>query len=156
MLTQPCVLIVESDPHDLFLIKRVFVKSCPGCEVFSVASAEEAIRYLIGEEPYKDRRKYPLPRLLLVDLKMHGMGGFDLLEWLKTRPDRNAIAVVMLTGSGMPADLQKAMELGADDYYVKPQNYGEMEKIACELATRHLRVSLPSADVPRNQLHPGN
>src|SRR5678816_540953 len=126
MTIQPRVLIVESDADDLFLIKRVFVKTCPGCEIFSVASAEEAIRYLSGEEPYTDRREYPLPMLLLVDLKMHGMGGFDLLEWLKTRPDLNAIAIVMLTGSGMPADLQKALDLGADDYYVKPHHYGEM------------------------------
>src|SRR6266481_4891718 len=112
MLSKPHVLIVESDADDLFLIKRVFAKSCPGCEVFSVATAEEVIYYLTGEPPYADRRQYPLPTLLLMDLKMHGMGGFELLEWLKNRPELNAIAIVVLTGSGIPADLQRALEFG--------------------------------------------
>ncbi len=153
MLSKPRVLIVESDADDLFLIKRVFAKWCPLCEIFSVMTAEEAIYYLSGEAPYADRRQYPLPTLLLMDLKMHGMGGFELLEWLKTMPDLNAIAIVVLTGSGMPADLQKALEFGADDYYVKPQDYSKLEKIVRDLSARFLTVHLPSTDGPRNQLH---
>jgi CheY-like chemotaxis protein len=146
MFTQPRVLIVESDADDLFLIRRGFAKACPGSEVFSVATAEEAIRYLVGDEPYTNRKEHPLPTLLLVDLKMQGMGGFDLLEWLKTKPDLTAIAIVVLTGSGMPADLQKALDLGADDYYVKPHEYAEMENIVRELAARSLPANLPPTE----------
>ena len=157
MLTKPRVLIVESDADDLFLIKRVFARWSPLCKVFSVATAEGAIDYLTGEPPYADRREYPLPTLLLMDLKMHGMGGFELLEWLKARPDLNAIAIVVLTGSGMPADLQKALEFGADDYYVKPQDHSELEKIVRDLSARFLTVNLPmnlpSIGAAVNQLH---
>ena len=73
-----------------------------------------------------------------MDLKMPKLGGFGLLEWLKTRPDLNAIVIVVLTGSGLPADQQKALDLGADDYYVKPQEVAGLERIVIELVGRFL------------------
>lgn len=94
-----------------------------------------------------------MPGLLLMDLKMDGSDGFDLLEWLATRPDLNAMAVAVLTGSSMPEDMQKALEFGADDYYVKPPNYGELRSIVRQVSARFLTVNLPPTTGLLSQLH---
>ena len=139
----PCrVLIVESDPSDLFLITRVMSKACPSCALVTLSTAEEVILYLTGEPPYEDRSKFPAPNLMLMDLKMSGMGGFALLEWLQTRPDLDTVAVLVLTGSEMPKDHERALELGADEFHIKPHDYSAMEGLLRAVAAKWL--STPS------------
>jgi CheY-like chemotaxis protein len=88
--------------------------------VQEVHNGEEAIAYLKGETPYSDRDRFPLPAVILLDLNMPMKNGFDLLEWLRTQPVLKRITVVILTASMRREDVQRAFDLGANSFLVKP------------------------------------
>jgi CheY-like chemotaxis protein len=109
------VLAVEDDSKDVLLLEREFGKVGLRGSVHFVQSGEQVMDYLLGIAPYDDRAKYPFPNLLLVDLKMPGMDGFQLLEWLQKRGFRaGRPAVAVLTGSYRQEDFERAHALGAD------------------------------------------
>jgi CheY-like chemotaxis protein len=87
-----------------------------------VRDGAEAIAYLKGEGRYADRERFPLPILLLLDLKMPKLNGFQVLEWLRTQPDLPALPVAIMTSSDHDPDATRAYELGADSYLTKPPN----------------------------------
>lgn len=138
------VLLVEDDENDAFLLLRAFRKSGLGHSVFRVADGTDAVDYLDGTDPYSDRARYPFPHLLLMDLKMQKMGGFDVLEWLRRRPDLKRVHVVVLSSSSIAADITKARELGAQDYRIKPVGFEELVRLVHDL------LSAFQADQPSN------
>src|ERR1051326_8590666 len=85
------VLIAEDDPSDVFLLKRAFALAQIPATLHFVRDGQEAIDYLEGEAAYNDRTAYPLPDLMLLDLKMPKLNGFDVLSWLRRRPGQKAI-----------------------------------------------------------------
>jgi len=134
----PSVLVAEDDSNDAFFLRRAFARSALPHRLFVVQDGVEAVSYLSGTDPYADRQKYPLPGLLLLDLKMPRMNGFDVLEWLQGRPDFNRLPIVILSGSDLECDAQKARKLGADDYRVKSSDIVHLTKMLHELQTRWL------------------
>jgi CheY-like chemotaxis protein len=106
-----------------------------------VADGQEAIDYLRGDADYADRARYPFPGLLLLDLKMPKVDGFDVLSWLKTRPDLETLAVVVLSSSSREDDIERARELGADDYRVKPADFEDLLALAQDVASKWLGVN---------------
>jgi CheY-like chemotaxis protein len=114
------VLVVEDDPYDAKLIVRAIEKSRILNPVQTVGDGEEAIAYLSGQTPYDDRTIYPLPVLVLLDLKMPKLSGFEVLQWIRAQPGLRRIPVVVLTSSSMTADIGRAYDLGANSYLVKP------------------------------------
>ena len=113
------ILWVEDDPNDVLLLQRAFKKA----GIFPVhicSNGEEAIRYLEGMPPYDDREKYPLPSLIVTDIKMPRASGLDLLRWLQSHPACRVVPVVMFSGSGQAADVQLAYQLGAAGFFQKP------------------------------------
>ena len=81
------------------------------------------ILYLKGEEPYTDRTRYKFPRVLITDLKMPGMDGFELLKWLQAHPECSLIPRLVLTSSGHEEDIKRAYQLGVNSYLVKPSSF---------------------------------
>jgi CheY-like chemotaxis protein len=77
------------------------------------------MEYLTGKGQYSDRVKFPVPCVLLTDLKMPRMNGFELLKWVRTQPEWHRLPVFVITGSNQTEDRQKAMDLGANFYVVK-------------------------------------
>jgi CheY-like chemotaxis protein len=96
------------------------------CCSFSGRSIKRAIAYMAGQGPYANRERYPLPFLLLLDLKMPGTDGFEVLQWLRGETDLRRLLVVVLTSSNLQADVDRAYELGANSYLVKPVEFAEM------------------------------
>ena len=137
------VLILESDKNDLFFLQRAFRKVCPSCVAVGVITVEDTIKYLSGEPPYSDRAQHPLPAMLLMDLNIPGLTGFDLLKWLQTRPDLDSVAVVVLTGSAYGSDLQKALDLGADEHHIKRHDYDHLHELIRDISARWLPVTDP-------------
>lgn len=114
------ILLVEDDPNDVLLIKRAFRKANLANPIHVVGDGEAAVAYLAGQAPYTDRERYPLPMLLLLDLKMPRKSGFEVLAWLREQPGLKRLPVVVLTASRETNDINRAYELGANSYLVKP------------------------------------
>jgi len=100
-----------------------------------VHDGQEAVDYFGGKGRYADRSAHPLPALLVLDLKMPRMNGFDVLAWLAKEPDFKHIPVVVLSSSANELDVNKARQLGAREYFVKPHRLEELIKIAHQMLT---------------------
>jgi CheY-like chemotaxis protein len=120
------ILLVEDDPNDVLLIQRAFQKAGLRDMLRVVRDGEQAVEYLSGRGQYADREHYPFPFLLLLDLKMPGVDGFEVLEWIRSQKTLRRLLVVVLTSSNLQADVDRAYELGANSYLVKPVEFGEM------------------------------
>jgi CheY-like chemotaxis protein len=117
------ILLVEDDPNDVLLIRRAFRKSDVANPIQVVGDGEEAIAYLSGRGPYADRERYPLPVLLLLDLKLPRKSGFEVLEWLRQQRGLKRLCVAVLTSSSETPDINRAYDLGANSYLVKPVRF---------------------------------
>jgi CheY-like chemotaxis protein len=125
MDASPTILLVEDDENDLFLVQRSIERSRLVNPVRVVRDGEEAIRYLAGEGCYSDRRAHPRPFLMLLDLHMPLVNGFEVLRWVRERPEYASLKIAVLTASSDERDYQRAMELGADSYFIKPGSLDE-------------------------------
>jgi CheY-like chemotaxis protein len=126
MMGNEIILLVEDDANDVLLIQRAFNKAGLQSNLKTVRDGEQAIHYLGGEGVYADREKYPTPFLVLLDLKMPGVNGFEVLEWVRQQPAMKRLLIVVLTSSNLQADVDRAYELGANSYLVKPVEFDEM------------------------------
>ena len=120
------ILLAEDDPNDVLLLQRAFQKAGLRDNLKVVRDGEQAIDYLIGKGPYSNRDRYPLPFLLLLDLKMPGTDGFEVLQWVRAETELKRLLIVVLTSSNLQADVDRAYELGANSYLVKPVEFDEM------------------------------
>ena len=114
------VLLVEDDPNDVLLIQRAFTKASLQIPMHIVDNGEAAVAYLSGKDDYGDRDRYPLPLLMLLDLKLPCLSGHEVLAWLRQQPDFKRLPVVVLTSSQEMGDINRAYDLGANSYLVKP------------------------------------
>ncbi len=114
------ILIVEDDPYDSKLIVRAIKKARMLNPVQLVRDGAEAIDYLDGQPPYDDRQTHPLPVVMLLDLKLPKKSGFEVLQWLRKHPTVSRLPVVVLTSSSEHVDINRAYDVGANSYLVKP------------------------------------
>lgn len=117
------ILLVEDNPDDVLLIQRAFRKASLPYPLHQVSDGEEAINYLDGKGIYANRQQHPLPGLLLLDLKLPRTSGMEVLAWLKAQPGLAQLPVVVFTSSREDTDIQRAYELGANSYLVKPVSF---------------------------------
>jgi CheY-like chemotaxis protein len=114
------ILVAEDDPTDAFFLQRAFGKTGVQVGLKFVRDGQEAIDYLRGEPPFSDRAAHPMPQLLLLDLKMPRLNGFEVLHWLKTQPGLRRLLVIVFSSSAEVGDINRAYDLGANSYLVKP------------------------------------
>lgn len=114
------LLLVEDDPNDVMLFRRAKDKSNLANPLQVVEDGEAAIAYLSGQGTYADRNRYPLPALVLLDLKLPRKSGLEVLAWLRQQPGLRRLPVVVLTSSRESLDVGRAYDLGANSYLVKP------------------------------------
>jgi CheY-like chemotaxis protein len=123
------VLLVEDDLNDIFLVKRAFKMAQLENPLQVVTDGEEAVHYLSGQGKYSDRDTHPLPKLIVMDIKMPRMTGFDVLEWIKTDGPLRRIPIIIVSSSDRPEDVNRAYELGANAYMVKPMNFRDVQHL---------------------------
>ncbi len=123
------LLHVEDDANDAWLVRRAFEKSQLRAHYQVVADGENAIAYLAGLDPYSDRNRYPLPNFILLDLKLPGKSGFEVLEWLRRQNQIRFLPVVILSSSGEETDIARAYTLGANSYLVKPSDFDGLSSL---------------------------
>ena len=122
-LTDFVMLLVEDDPNDILLIQRAFAKACLVNPLKIVRDGEEAFNYLSGNGEFSDRGRFPLPSLILLDLKLPRKSGLEILQWLREQPGLKSIPVIVLTSSKESSDVSRAYDLGANSYLVKPVGF---------------------------------
>ena len=114
------ILIIEDNPDDAELITYAFRKGGIANPLIVVDDGDEAIDYVCGRSVYVDRATFPLPGLFLLDLKLPRRSGFEVLEVIRANHSTRNIPVVVLTSSNQEHDIERAYNLGANSYLVKP------------------------------------
>ena len=122
------VLLAEDNEDDLFLSERILAKAGIS-PVFHVADGKQAMDYLAGEGAYQDRARYPLPEVVLLDLKMPEFSGHEVLEWIRSQPRFQTLKVYVLTSSGEDRDRDRASRAGALGYFVKPLTAAQVAEV---------------------------
>ncbi len=126
-MSRGTILLAEDDPNDVILFRRAMgIASLSPESLHVVRDGEEAISYLSGQAAYADRDCYPLPALLLLDLKMPRKSGLEVLSWLRRQPELRHLIVVFLTSSNSAEDIRLAYEAGVNSYLVKPVEFSEL------------------------------
>jgi CheY-like chemotaxis protein len=124
------VVIVDDDPYDAILAEGVISELRPRYPVQILTSGEDFVAYLQGEGLYQDRSHYPMPGLVLLDLKMPKMDGFEVLEWLKNHPEHGEIPIVVLSGFvDMVEQVTRAYNQGAHSFLTKPVQLRDIQSI---------------------------
>jgi CheY-like chemotaxis protein len=122
----PAILIVEDNADDVMLLQRAFRKANLINPLRVVADGQAAVDYLAGRAPYDDRAEYPLPALVLLDLKLPKLGGHEVLDWIRTQPGLRRLPVAVLTSSRESPDINRAYDLGANSYLAKPVDFDSL------------------------------
>jgi CheY-like chemotaxis protein len=130
----PVVLLVEDDPADARLIMRAIERVKIPARVVHVKNGDDAVSYLAGTEQYGDRKKYPLPCLVLMDVKLPRRWGLEVLQWMRSQKSGvERVPVVMLTSSQEAVDIRQAYDFGVNSYLVKPENTDQLLRMVSVL-----------------------
>lgn len=117
---QASILVVEDNDDHVFLLRHALQKAGLINPLRVVKNGEDAIAYLAGSGPYSDWKEFPLPSIVLLDLKLPGIDGFDVLRWIRQQPGLKALRVAMLTSSELDKEIKAAYELGVNVFLTKP------------------------------------
>ena len=139
------ILLVEDSDNDLVLMRYAFKKAGVSNPIVEMRDGEAAIEYLSGDGVYADRERYPLPCLIITDLKMPRVDGFGVLEWLQARPEFDRVPKLVLTASGIADDHQRAVHLGACAYFVKPNGLEDLVALVKHMDEAWITAHCPLA-----------
>jgi CheY-like chemotaxis protein len=126
------IFLVEDNDDDAFLLKRCIKRLGNVAEIQRATDADEAISALSalpGSE---------LPSLVLLDIKLWGMDGLEILSWIRSRPSLQDLKVVMFSSSDLDSDRTEALKRKADGYFVKPLSVPEYDTVVSQIISRHL------------------
>ncbi len=126
------VLLVEDDDNDVMFMQYAWKKAELTNSLSVVNDGQSAADYLSGVNQYSNREVYPLPCLVLLDLKLPTMDGFEVLRWIRQTPTFHNLLVIVVTSSSAESDARLAYSLGANSYIIKPSNperLGEFVKL---------------------------
>lgn len=127
------VLLIEDNDDDVRLITRALGKTVLPKRVEVARSGAEAVAYITAAPPYEDRGRYPLPVLIILDLKMPGVDGYDVLRMIRARDDLCGVTVVILTDVKETGSVSRTYDLGASVYFVKPHAGRSFADVAREI-----------------------
>jgi len=135
------VLHIDDDPNDTTLLQAATRKAGLNLALKNVEDFEQAIAYLSGHGAYADRSVHPLPKLILLDLKMPLATGFEVLRWIRGTPGVSNIPVIVLSGSELQEDVRRAYVGGANSYLVKPLGFDALVDLVRNIHTVWLTAS---------------
>ena len=157
------ILHVEDDENDAFFVEHAFALAKLDVTLRQVRNGQEAVDYLEGTGPYCDRRAFPPPELLLLDLKMPVLNGFEVLAWVRSQPSFRTLPVFVLSSSEYEEDQQRAKQMGATGYVIKTPGFENVIRIVSNLipvrGTEHtgrMLEPLPGGDFSHFRDAPGN
>jgi CheY-like chemotaxis protein len=128
MAAEPNILLVEDSEDDAKLLQKLFAKAGLSTPINVVADGVEAMSYLLGRDKFADRTSFPEPNILLIDLHMPRVNGLELMSWLQTQPDFEHLIIVALSGSAEQDEIDRAYQMGANSYLLKPGSALELDR----------------------------
>ena len=137
------ILVADDTDDDVVLLQRAFTKARMAPPRHIVDNGAAAIAYLAGEGPYADRTLFPLPALLLLDLKLPQRSGLEVLAWLRQQPGLKHLPVIVMTTSAQPTDVDQACELGANAFVVKSTPFDDLVALVHALHTFWFGWNIP-------------
>ena len=140
------VLLVDEAESDLILMRVALGKAGLKYPIQEARDGQEAIDYLSGAGRYANRERYPEPCLVITELWLPRVDGFELLKWLKERPEFERLPRIVLTGLALREERKRAEELGCWEYLVKPTGYHELIEVAARLDEDWIKVYCAAAD----------
>lgn len=143
MPARQAILIADDSEEDAFILKRAFMRAGSDVPLLFVKDGQEAMDYLSGEGRFADRTAHPLPRLMLLDLKMPKADGFDVLGWMQKQPTLKLLPVTVLSSSNEDRDVDRAYVLGANSYVVKPGSFNGVIELVERLLAYWIEVNRP-------------
>jgi CheY-like chemotaxis protein len=114
------ILLAEDDDNDVFLLKRAFANAEIRNPLYVAPDGQAVIDYLSGVGNFANRNEYPLPSLVILDLKMPKRSGMEVLQWLRSQPVLHCLPVIILSSSAHRYDIERAYRLGANAFVTKP------------------------------------
>ena len=122
---KPTILMVEDDESDAYLFEREFIRLMDRVRVRRVKDGVEAQEYVAGVGDYADRMRYPLPSVILLDLKLPRINGLEFLEWFRSgfHGHDQQTPVIVLSSSNLEEDVQAAGAVGASAFLTKPAKW---------------------------------
>jgi CheY-like chemotaxis protein len=141
-LEERVVLLVEDDPADVRLVQRAFTKIGLQVPLLRVGNGDDAVAYLNGDPPYENRAAYPLPAIILLDIKLPRRSGIEVLQWVRSRKSAlRRIPIVMFTSSRHNSDINGAYESGANSYLTKPETSAQLMALAEAFKTYWIQLN---------------
>jgi CheY-like chemotaxis protein len=144
------ILVVEDNHADGFFLERAIRKLGLKNPVRILTDGGTAIAYLKGEGEFHDRREFPSPSVLFLDISIPRVNGFELLGWLRDHPQCRIMPIMVFSGSENPEDVERAYLLGANAYLVKPNTSEELVELlrsAYDFWSRCAKPRLPATCV---------
>jgi CheY-like chemotaxis protein len=143
------LLLVEDNSADVFIFNRVARKALIENPIQVARDGQEAVDYLAGNGKFADRSQFPLPGLILLDLKLPLKDGFEVLQWMRKEPALASIPVVILTSSSEPRDTERARALGALCYLLKPPTPESLAELleGLRISWQHASEDCPEASL---------
>lgn len=130
MASTGTILLVEDNEDDVVLMRRALKEARITNPLMVLDNGEKAVNYLEGLGAFSDRKQYPLPAVVFLDLKLPLRSGHEVLEWIRRQPALQALVVVVLTASDEPSDIKRCYQLGANSYLVKPPTVDQLLDLA--------------------------
>lgn len=121
--TMKNVLYVDDSGAERELMELAFNRATKNLRLETVASGELACKYLEGSDQFADRARFPIPDFVILDLKMGAMSGFDVLRWIRSRPEIAELKVAIYSSSFVESDVDTGYQLGADAFITKPSSW---------------------------------
>lgn len=120
------ILIAEDEEDYVLLIQKAFAEAGLKNPVHVVSTGLEAMAYLKGEGRYANREEFPLPDLFMLDLKLPGFSGFEIIGWIRSQPGLSGLRILVLTSSDQMKDVNDAYRLGANSFLMKPYDFADL------------------------------
>ncbi len=142
MVKPASILLVEDNEMDVELIMDAFKEARLNNKIQVARDGSEALLYLFGEEKYADRKQYPLPDIVLLDLNMPGVDGHEVLRRIKNAEKLKRLPVIILTSSKDEGDRAMSYDNGANSYLVKPVSFDRFLKVVKQVADYWLTLNI--------------
>src|SRR6185437_523139 len=126
MAEHAVILLAEDEEDYVLLVKKAFSEANIKNPLYVVSTGTEAMAYLKGEGRFANRAEYPLPDLLLLDIKLPGFNGLEIIKWVREQPGLAGLRIVVLTSSDQLKDVNDAYRFGANSFLMKPYDFHDL------------------------------